>query len=141
MMPELSLKECVDHTWPRTDCFFETDEKRTTLDRPYCRVHRGRLQKTLRTRSDAAGVRRTAGGGPTHAGGRWDPPRHVLLEVYAVKLGQVAVNIAILKHGHLFELLELFLQRRRLGREVPSTKRGAACAVSGAVFGARLWMV
>ena len=21
MMPELSLKECVDHTWPRTDCF------------------------------------------------------------------------------------------------------------------------
>jgi hypothetical protein len=72
---------------------------------------------------------------------RWDPPRHVLLDVYAVKLGQVAVNVAILKHGHLFELLELFLQRRRLGREVPSTKRGAACAVSGAVFGARLWMV
>ena len=58
MMPELSLKECVDHTWPRTDCFFETDERRTTLDRAYCRVHRGRLQKTLRTRSDAVGVRR-----------------------------------------------------------------------------------
>ena len=58
MMPELKLKDCVDHTWPRTDCFFETDERRTTLDRPYCRVHRGRLQETLRTRSDAVGVRR-----------------------------------------------------------------------------------
>ena len=57
-MPELGLKECVDHTWQRTDCFFETDARRTTLDSPYCRVHRGRLQKTLRTRSDAAGVRR-----------------------------------------------------------------------------------
>ena len=58
MMPELKLKDCVDHTWQTTDCFFETDEKRTTLDRAYCRVHRGRLQTTLRTRSDAAGVRR-----------------------------------------------------------------------------------
>ena len=58
MMPELKLKDCVDHTWPRTDCFFQTDAQRTTLDSPYCRVHRGRLQETLRTRSDAAGVRR-----------------------------------------------------------------------------------
>ena len=58
MMPELKLKDCVDHTWPRTDCFFETDERRTTLDRPYCRVHRGRLQDKLRRRSDAVGVRR-----------------------------------------------------------------------------------
>ena len=58
MMPELALKECVDHTWPRTDCFFQTDAQRTTLDRPYCRVHRGRLQDTLRRRSDAVGVRR-----------------------------------------------------------------------------------
>ncbi|CAH0366004.1 unnamed protein product [Pelagomonas calceolata] len=58
MMPELKLKDCVDHTWPVTDCFFETDERRTTLDSPYCRVHRGRLQETLRTRSDAVGVRR-----------------------------------------------------------------------------------
>ena len=57
MMPELSLKECVDHTWPRTDCFFQTGAQRTTLDRAYCRVHRGRLQKTLRSRSDAVGVR------------------------------------------------------------------------------------
>ena len=58
MMPELKLKDCVDHTWPRTDCFFQTDAQRTTLDSPYCRVHRGRLQETLRTRSDAVGVRR-----------------------------------------------------------------------------------
>ena len=58
MMPELGLKDCVDHTWPVTDCFFQTDAQRTTLDSPYCRVHRGRLQETLRTRSDAVGVRR-----------------------------------------------------------------------------------
>ena len=41
MMPELKLKDCVDHRLGgRADCFFQTDEKRTTLDSPYCWVTR-----------------------------------------------------------------------------------------------------
>jgi len=56
-LPE--LKECTTTEWERTDCFFGGSfdvpmEKRTTLQRPYVRVDRVKMQSLLRGRFDKA---------------------------------------------------------------------------------------
>ena len=56
-LPE--LKECTTTEWEKTDCFFGGSNdvpmtERTTLNRPYVRVDRIKMQKLLRSRFSAA---------------------------------------------------------------------------------------
>jgi lycopene beta-cyclase len=56
-LPE--LKECTTTEWEKTDCFFGgsyeiPEEQRLTVDRPYVRIDRVKLQELLRSRYRAA---------------------------------------------------------------------------------------
>ncbi len=65
-MPELGIRDCLDHTWPRIDAFYGGSQgipmsHRLTLNRPYARVARNKLKNRLMERMEESGVKFASG--------------------------------------------------------------------------------